>query len=159
MAYTTYEFYRAVYGGTMGEADFCRYAARAGYVLEAMTCERVKTLYPVCPADTPAARAIGMAMGALIDGLAQLEQTGGRTVILEAVGKHRVAYAATVQNAARDLRRTATPYLRGITDAFGVPLLYRGLEPTRPGAKPPLPPQVGCAPAKTAAPMPQAFTP
>lgn len=211
MAYTTYEFYRAVYGGTMSKADFCRYAARAGYVLEAMTCDRVKTLYPVCPAgagaaanpsedclgggpggtgqpaaaqepceelpghccghagqpasaaSTPAAQAIGMAMGAILDGLAQLEQSGGRTVILEAVGKHRVAYAATVQNAARDLRRAATPYLRGVADAFGVPLLYRGALPrqsgraVREGAA--VPPQVAFASAKTTAPMPGASHP
>lgn len=123
MAYTTYQFYKDVYGGAMDEADFCRYAARAGYVLEAMTQDRVKSLYPAPPPAV--SEPIGMAMGAVLDGLAREEQTGGRTVVLEAVGKHRIGYASTVQSAARSLRRDAAPYLRGVRDANGVPLLSR----------------------------------
>ncbi len=124
MNYTTFAFYRDVYRGTLDEDEFCRCVARAGYVLEAITHERVKSLYPGPPAG--AAERISMATCILVDGIARTERTEGRTVTLEAVGKYRVGYAKPVAAAARSLRREVEPCLAGVRDAFGTPLLYRG---------------------------------
>lgn len=111
--YADYEYYAAVYGGALGQADFERHARRAAAYLDQITFGRAARV-----TDGPARARLRDACCAVIDECAR-EAQGGE-VASETVGKWSRTYQASGRTAAGRRYDAAALYLAGTG------LLYRG---------------------------------
>lgn len=125
MDYLTYKFYTDIWGGSLPETLFTRYAARAWYALDCMTHGRIGKIWGQL--SNGEKDAIRIALCALVDNLHANDQTQGREISLEIVGQHHVSYFQMTTSRQNQLRELVKPYLCGITYQ-GRALTYRGLD-------------------------------
>lgn len=156
MAYADYSFYKEKYYGTaiVTQGDFDRLADRASDKLDTMTFDR---LVSGLPADDRAAMKVQKAVCAVAEKLQEIEQVEkmaqaggygtddlgnivGNIVTSKSSGSESISFSAAssvksaVLNAAGDTQAqnrlcydAAREYLTGVTDDYGVLLLYAGL--------------------------------
>lgn len=122
MEKVNYEFYQNTYGGRLDRSSFDKLLPRARFTLDHLTFGR---LWQMEETETRKVEAVNMALCATLDRLASDEKSGGREIVSEAVGEHRVGYAHPPKSSLASMRKLVAPYLDGLM-VGGAPLCYRG---------------------------------
>lgn len=128
MAYADYTFYQDTYRGSLTEAEFDRWAARASLQIDQATQNRAASAPPTME------RALALCCCTLADRLAvwdtQDKTTGGGTIASEEVDGYRIGYRGSnaaeqqdpVARRRRELHNICTDHL-----CAPVNLMYRGV--------------------------------